>query len=131
MTSLNDGIDEFRPVPVRLDVDAAERKPLVHVGLDREQVVSYLTRCPIVFSARGTTPDRVSPDAAPIPIGFRTDGSWIWPLEAEAYVTRYGMTLPNEFLDRIRMHGQPPQVSARVAEAALQWILANAAADEA
>ena len=83
-------------------------------GLSLGDVLAYMKACPLVLSARMQTPDRVDPSGAPISVGFKTDGVWVWDIQAETYVERYAMALPADFLERVRDLGAAPDVSADV-----------------
>jgi hypothetical protein len=83
-------------------------------GLSLGDVLAYMKSCPLVLSARMQAPDRVDPSGAPISVGFKTDGVWVWDIQAETYVERYAMALPADFLERVSSLGVAPEVSVEV-----------------
>ncbi|TDE18829.1 hypothetical protein [Actinomadura sp. 6K520] len=79
-------------------VDAAGvpvvRRPAVP-DEERERLLRYLERAPIVLAARGHDADLLDPGRrAEVPMTYHTDGTWIWP-GAVAYY--------------LRVHGVPPE----------------------
>jgi hypothetical protein len=82
-----------------------------------------MAACPSVLAARMQNPDRVDPSGARVSVGFRTDGVWMWAFEAEAYVKRYAMALPADFLERVSSLGAAPDVSDEVQAAARSNLL--------
>lgn len=62
---------------------------------DRDGLLRYLERAPIVLAARGYDTDVLDPGRrAEVPMSYHTDGTWIWP-GAVAYY--------------LRVHGVPPE----------------------
>lgn len=96
---------------VTIDVERSSLDASLPASLTSAGVVAYLTAAPLVLSARGQVEDQRDPTAKRIPIGFRSDGAWVWSLEAERYVERDGMPLPEAFLGRIAQLGTPPELS--------------------
>lgn len=92
-------------------------------SLDRAVVVSYLASAPVVLAARSVRADRRDPAAEPIPMGFRSDGRWIWSFEAHRYAERDGMRLPDALLDRIAGLVRPPEVSDETRHAAVEALM--------
>ncbi|TDC90353.1 hypothetical protein [Actinomadura sp. 7K507] len=69
-------------------------RPSVPEG-EREGLLRYLERAPIVLAARGYDTDVLDPGRrAEVPMSYHTDGTWIWP-GAVAYY--------------LRVHGVPPE----------------------
>ncbi|MFI5906777.1 SUKH-3 domain-containing protein [Dactylosporangium sp. NPDC051541] len=54
--------------------------------------------------------DVFDPTADPVvPRGYRTDGTWIWPLALEYYLEHHGVAPPAELLDLMARSGHYPQ----------------------
>ena len=96
----------------RTPADWPQIRPLVLAYLRAGRVVAQST-------SRGT--DEHDPDAEPcVPMGFRTDGAWIWALAVPYYVDKYGMCIDPSFLDEIRDRSFiPPDVTPTQVNAAL------------
>lgn len=71
---------------------------------DSAQVLQYLDAGTIVIMAAGKTVDEVDPKGTLplVPIGWSTDGEYIWPLALEYYLERYSIGFKKEFLQHIR-----------------------------
>ena len=113
---------DFLFVPYRRDLigllagDLASR-------LAKEDLVDYMQSCPVVLSARITTPDDIDSTGDPIPLIFFTDGSWIWNAEVVEYVKRYDMTVPPEFIEHVvRQNSNAPMVDEQRLEKALNLL---------
>ena len=100
---------QLRIVPI--DTREADFEANLPGSLTRADVMAYLLAAPLVLSARGQVEDQRDPTAKRVPIGFRSDGEWVWSLEAERYVERDGMSLPAEFLAHIADLGRPPKLA--------------------
>lgn len=106
--------DDGRPITERPKVDPAER----------EQVVEYLERAPIVLAARSYDTDRLDPNRTPaVPMTFHTDGSWIWPGAVGYYLRTHGVAPEAELVAHIRSRRfQVPDVAEPVREQAVAVI---------
>jgi hypothetical protein len=106
--------DDGRPITERPEVDPAER----------EQVVDYLERAPIVLAARSYDTDRLDPNRSPaVPMTFHTDGRWIWPGAVGYYLRQHGVAPEAELVAHIRSRGfQVPDVDEPVREQAVAVI---------
>src|SRR2546430_4046882 len=66
-----------------------------HVRLDpaeRARIGAYLRAGTEVMSTTATDVDQVEPDRGEVvPMGFRTDGDWVWSDEVPYYVETYGL----------------------------------------
>jgi hypothetical protein len=59
-------------------------------GAEREQVLAYLRGGVAVLDTPGMMDDVVEPDrVASVPVGFRSDGDWIWTDAVTHYLERY------------------------------------------
>lgn len=93
-------------------------------SLPLETLVSYLTTAPVVLAARTLRPDRIDSSQEPIPVAYRSDGVWVWSHELSVYVSRYAVSLPRQFLVRVRnakgIPHHPTELECVAARAVLQ-----------
>jgi hypothetical protein len=91
---------------------------------ERDRVLDYLERAPIVLAARSYDPDQLSEDRAlSVPMTFHTDGSWIWPGAVGYYLRQHGVPPETELLSHIRRLGfQVPEVDEQLREQAVTTI---------
>ncbi|MFE9744963.1 TNT domain-containing protein [Saccharothrix saharensis] len=89
---------------------------------DHDLLLSYLDRAPVAVIGRGFDADVLNPDApAVVPVGFQTDGQWIWPAAVGYYLRAYGVPPEPELVERAKaLDFVLPEVTeeARVAAAA-------------
>ena len=72
-------------------------------GAERARLVGYLSGAPVAVRAYGLEPDPLDPSRGPaVPIGYRTDGVWVWQEAAEYYLGRLGVAPEDEFLAHIQ-----------------------------
>ena len=72
----------------------------------RDRVLAYLDAGAMVSISMGTGPDRYGPQApAKVPLGFLTDGTWIWALGVAYYVRRYNLPIDPDLLAHMRENG--------------------------
>jgi nicrotizing toxin Mtb-like protein len=103
-----------RPRVSRPPVDVAER----------DRLLAYLEKAPIVLAARGFDADQLDP-AGPrrVPLTFHTDGAWIWPGSVGYYLRRHDVAPEPELVDHARRRGfQLPEVDDRTRDAAVSVI---------
>jgi len=82
-------------------------------GLERSRdpdlvanVLAFLAGGGIVMRASGLREDRLDPGRPPrVPLGYRSDGQWVWPLELTYYLKEHGILPEGEFLDHMRARG--------------------------
>jgi hypothetical protein len=88
----------------------------------RERVLTYLRAGAPVWQGEGAEPDAFDPlHPRTVPVGFRTDGRWIWPEAVAYYLERYHVAPEPEFADRINRYGYMcPPVTATTVETALK-----------
>lgn len=69
---------------------------------ERERVAALLDAAPVVASYRGSSNDRLDPEAS-IANGSceHALNGWIWPSGLSLYVRKYGLVLPAEMLESI------------------------------
>lgn len=91
---------------------------------ERDQVIEYLERAPIVLAARSYDTDQLDPEAAPsVPLTFHTDGSWIWPGAVGYYLRRHNVPPETDLVEHIRRRGfQLPEVGEQARELAVSAI---------
>ncbi|MCI2417567.1 hypothetical protein MOQ72_09030 [Saccharopolyspora sp. K220] len=106
--------DGGRPITERPEISPAER----------DQVVDYLERAPIVLAARSYDTDRLDPNRSPaVPMTFHTDGSWIWPGAVGYYLRQHGVAPEADLVAHIRSRGfQVPDVEEPLREQAVAVI---------
>lgn len=91
----------------RLAVDAAQLPWPGHyidpamLTEDRERVAAALDAAPIVVRYCGYSWDRLSDDRTPNGSGERGVAGYVWPEGLSTYVRKYGLRLPDEFLQAI------------------------------
>jgi hypothetical protein len=77
----------------------------------RRALVGYLGGAPLVLRAQGYEPDPLDPDRRPtVPIGYRSDGTWVWQEASAYYLDRYGVAPEEALLEHIQRHGYTPPV---------------------
>src|SRR3954452_7181011 len=69
-----------------------ERLP---AGEERDRLLAYLRGAPAAMATAARDVDRVDPaEGRVVPMGFRTDGVWLWSEELTYYLDRYGFAPP-------------------------------------
>ncbi|MEU3740521.1 hypothetical protein AB0E78_26090 [Streptomyces sp. NPDC032198] len=80
---------------------------------DEDRITSYLRNSTGIWSEMSAGPDVLDPDA-PLLSGIGslyTDGEWLWREDLAYYVETYHITLPGEFVSRIRSFTyNPPEI---------------------
>lgn len=106
--------DNGRPITERPEITPDER----------DRVVDYLERAPIVRAARSYDTDRLDPKGpTSVPMTFHTDGSWVWPGAVGYYLRAHGVAPEPELLEHIRgLDFQLPAVSESQRELAVSLI---------
>jgi len=87
----------------------------------RDRVLTYLNSGEMVIQVMATGEDHHDPHGpADVPLGFKTDGTWMWSLEIAYYLDTYDQPIDPDFLGYMRRHGfNPPQTDANMVNAAL------------
>lgn len=85
-------------------------------SLTKEALVSYMRSSALILVSRSQIYDALNETAPPIALAYWSDGHFIWSSESVAYVERYDLALPLEFIDHVALHvehwgDQPPQIS--------------------
>ncbi|MFC7340096.1 hypothetical protein [Saccharopolyspora griseoalba] len=106
--------DDGRPITERPELAADER----------DRVIDYLERAPIVLAARSYDTDRLDPrGASSVPMTFHTDGTWVWPGAVGYYLRAHGVAPETELVEHIRGLGfQLPEVGEPQKELAVSLI---------
>jgi len=91
---------------------------------ERDLVLEYLNRAPVVLAARSYDTDRLDPSRNPaVPMTFHTDGTWIWPGAAAYYLREHGVPPQPELVEHIRRQEfQVPPVDEPTRERAVSII---------
>jgi hypothetical protein len=104
---------------------SAERRRVLDPG-ERESLAAYLESATLVVRASGFEVDPLNPDAGRVvPLGYRTDGVWVWQ-EASAYYLRSRGSAPDgELVRHIEAAGfrAPQTVADEVADAAAEMAM--------
>ncbi len=93
-----------------------------------EPVAAFLRGGAAVLRTEAGVRDLLFPDRSDhVPLGFRTDGTWIWSEEAAYYLERDGLPPEPAFLTHIRERGYtaaevPPEVLTRAYAQLIDWI---------
>ncbi|WP_019854490.1 hypothetical protein [Actinopolyspora mortivallis] len=120
-------VDQLRRAEVFDGTDAVGRpvnnRPALAAD-ERDRVLEYLERAPVVLAARGYDSDRLDPTAgSSVPLTFHTDGSWIWPGAVCYYLRTHGLSPQPELVDHIRRRDfQLPYVGDEARELAVAAI---------
>jgi hypothetical protein len=79
---------------------------------ERQAVAEYLEHAPLVLSARGLARDELTGAEHAVPMGFHTDGRFVWPSAAAYYLREHGVppALPLVAHIRARRHRPPATV---------------------
>ncbi|HVK20383.1 MAG TPA: glycohydrolase toxin TNT-related protein [Actinokineospora sp.] len=111
MAQLFEGIDGDLPVWYRPMVGRRES-----VAIER-----YLQDAPLVLSSRGLSADLITGDEAKVPMGYHTDGRWVWSSATAYYLREHDIPPMLELVDHIRENRytvpEVPQLAMRRAAA--------------
>lgn len=91
---------------------------------EREHIIEYLERAPIVLTAHSYDPDYFAPtQPAAVPLTFHTDGSWIWPGAVGYYFRVRGLSPDTDLVRHMRERDFAlPDVDERAKELAISAI---------
>lgn len=93
--------------------------------VERRRLLGYLSGAPLVLRAHGLEPDPLDAAGEPVvPVGYRTDGVWVWQEAVEYYLRRYGVAPEDDLVAHIERCGYRPP-------GGLSDVVLNAAADAA
>lgn len=77
---------------------------------EKERLLEYLDRSPIILPERGHDIDRLAPDAGQnVPVAFHCDGTWIWPAAVNYYLHHYGLPPEPALVEHARANNFTPQ----------------------
>ena len=109
--------DAGRPVADRAPVDPSER----------DRVIDYLKKAPVVLAARGYATDQFDPERRnAVPMTFHTDGTWIWAGAVHYYLKKYDFPPQPELLAHIRARDFVlPEVSEEAKKRAVDVITSD------
>jgi hypothetical protein len=83
-----------------VDVDGTAR---LDEPEERARVAGFLHGGEAIVVSPGCSEDRLDPERGEVvPLGFVTDGTWIWSFALEYYVTEHGVTPEPDFYAYIR-----------------------------
>jgi hypothetical protein len=78
-------------------------------GTDGERVLAYLRSAELVFNTPGAMDDVLDEGrVAAVPVGFRSDGEWIWPDTVAYYLKRHRLAPEPDLLAHILARTTPP-----------------------
>lgn len=93
---------------------------------ERDRLVGYLSGAPLALRAHGLEPDPLNPSRGHVvPVGYRTDGAWVWQEASGYYLDAYGVAPEDDFVAYIEQAGYvpprelPDEVLNQAADAAL------------
>ncbi|WP_329569263.1 hypothetical protein [Kitasatospora sp. NBC_01266] len=95
-------------------------------GSERAAVADYLRSAAAVLLTPMLMDDVLSPERrGVVPMGFRTDGEWIWTDTITYYLDEYGLAPESGLLAHVRTRLEAPRVepSAEVLERAVDFVL--------
>ncbi|MEV7354050.1 hypothetical protein [Kitasatospora sp. NPDC091276] len=108
-------------------------RPRIEERAEREALVGYLRAGAPVLLTPMLMDDVVDRQRRSIvPMGFRTDGSWIWTDTVTYYLEEYGLAPDPELLAHVRAQGEGPWAApdAAVLERAVSFVLTPPDSDE-
>ncbi|MFC4913241.1 hypothetical protein [Actinomadura gamaensis] len=91
---------------------------------ERDALVQYLERAPIVLAARSLDTDELDSERAQrVPLTFHTDGTWVWSGAVGYYLKAHGVAPDPELVAHARGNGfRPPEVDDATRGAAVALI---------
>ncbi|MEW2355418.1 hypothetical protein [Spirillospora sp. NPDC029432] len=91
---------------------------------ERDALVNYLEKAPILLAARSFSEDMMDPQRAPsVPMTYHTDGTWIWPGAVAYYLRAHGVAPDPELVAHVRDNGfELPDLPEPVLSAALKYL---------
>ncbi|MEV7027668.1 hypothetical protein [Kitasatospora sp. NPDC093558] len=105
----------------------APDRPRLAEGPARQAVLRYLRGGAAVLLTPMLTDDVVDPERrGVVPLGFRTDGQWIWTDTVTYYLETYGLAPEPDLLAHVRAQGDGPcrLPDREVLERAVAFVLA-------
>ncbi|WP_280221588.1 hypothetical protein [Nocardia neocaledoniensis] len=109
---------ELKPVAMYREMyeGTHDELPSVHgaptgaVEEDRDQILNYMRKVRAIFDVMGEAPDLFT-EGVDIEGGpsLYSDGVWIWREDSLKYLAEQPLTLPTEFLERVRSFDYVPQ----------------------
>lgn len=92
-----------------LDGEALELRPELGRCTDpelKQQILSFLSGGGFVLRSPGLREDRLDPSRSNVvPLGYLSDGEWIWPLEMSYYLEQHDVLPEEGFLEHMRQRG--------------------------
>jgi hypothetical protein len=71
----------------------------------KQRLLGFLQGGAIVLRAPVLREDRLDPSLPPaVPLGYVSDGEWIWPQELAYYLETHGILPEDELLEHARLH---------------------------
>ncbi|MDT5024552.1 MAG: hypothetical protein QOE61_978 [Micromonosporaceae bacterium] len=93
---------------------------------ERGRLSRYLNDAPLALRAHGLEPDPLDPSRGHVvPVGYGTDGTWVWQEASGYYLDTYGVAPEDELVEHIEQagytppHELPDEVLNQAADAAL------------
>ncbi len=76
--------------------------PEIAANYELNKITNYLTTSTgIVATSRSSFPEPFTKEILSGSISYRTDGVWVWLDDLPNYIKKYGVALPQSFLDNI------------------------------
>lgn len=87
-------------------------------------ILGFLEGGGMVLQATTLRSDRLDPERPrAVPLGYRSDGEWIWPLEMRYYLEHHDILPQEEFHEHMRARGyEAEEPSAEILGAAVQLL---------
>jgi hypothetical protein len=84
-------------------------------GPESERLLAYLRAGELILNAPGGMDDVVDPGAsAAVPVGFRSDGRWIWPDAVAYYLKRHHLAPEPDLVAHVLAAPEPPGPLSRL-----------------
>lgn len=92
-------------------------------AVDRQAVIEYLTHGVALTAVPGSDSDVIDATVVALSSSILTDGEYIWRRDLAHYVSKYGVGLHEEFLERVRSGASPPEdLEAGRRSALSRWV---------
>jgi hypothetical protein len=93
----------------RLDGDSLELRPELERCTDpelKQRILGFLAGGGFVLRSPGLREDRLDPTrTSAVPLGYLSDGEWVWPLEMSYYLEQHDVLPEEELLEHMRRCG--------------------------
>ena len=105
---------DYEELPIIEDAISLSWNPV-----DKDKIISYLSRSPIVISSMTTSNCLLCTEEVPS-LCYHSDGLWLWPDSLAHYVRCHNVALPERFAQVIRERGYIPPQEAELPDVAVR-----------